>query len=84
MRSVLLASAVAICSFSASAQQDPYDGQGDNQGKPDVWVTPTESGGAVITPGDNQPVDHSREGNKETLNFDKQPDRDSDVVITDD
>ncbi|WP_374088535.1 hypothetical protein [Methylomicrobium lacus] len=59
---------------------DPNDGPGDTPDHPDVWVDTTPSGGQIITPGDNQPVNESREGNTIKLDFDTEPAADSDVV----
>jgi hypothetical protein len=74
--------AVMLCSANSFAQDTHNDGPGDTPENPDIWVTPTEGGGAIYTPGDNQPVDVTREGNREILNYDTQPDPSSDIVIT--
>ncbi|MGL6529342.1 hypothetical protein ACSZM9_09625 [Aeromonas hydrophila] len=71
-------------SFACFAQDEYNDGAGDTPEKPDIWVTPTDNGGAVITPGDGQPVTSSTEGNREVINYDQEPSPDSDVVITED
>jgi hypothetical protein len=74
--------------FSNLASSDPYDGQGDTESSPDVWITPVDSengnSGVLIMPGDNQPVTSTREGNVEVINYDNAVSPDSEPVIIDD
>ena len=64
-------------------ESDPDDGPGDTPDRPDIWATPTEGGGTIITPGDNQPVNEgtNASGNP-TLDFDQPMSEDSEVVET--
>ncbi|WP_411035325.1 hypothetical protein [Shinella sp. BYT-45] len=83
MRIIAMTSVLLVTTASyAHAQSDPFDGQGDNSNKPDIWVAAPdpESGetGSVFAPGDNQPV--IQNGN--SLDFDTEFSPDSEIVVT--
>lgn len=81
LRRQLALTTLLTLSTVASAQDTHNDGVGDTPEKPDILVTPTENG-AMYTPGDNQPVEVTKSGNTEYLNYDTQPNPNSDIVIT--
>lgn len=78
----IFAGLLLASSFTCHAQDQHNDGVGDTAENPDIWVTPTDGGGAMYTPGDNQPVESHKEGNHEVIDFDTEPSAGSDIVIT--
>ncbi|MHA6139923.1 hypothetical protein ACX3YC_21230 [Pseudomonas mohnii] len=77
-----------VFSAVAFSADDPYDGAGDTSSKPDVWVAPVDAdngrSGTLTMPGDNQPVESTRSGSTETLNYDTHQAPNSEPVLLDD